>query len=138
VDGDPALRRNHDCQRAGGAAHGAADLDRRGARWRLIRISPLWSGAAKLDRMLSGTAAVSPDSFFIHSGVKPNMAEEQAAAAQEQPQQQFAMQRIYNKDVSFESPATPNVFKKPWQPKVNVDLNTRSNPVDEKATSRSS
>jgi len=58
------------------------------------------------------------------------MAEEQAGA-QEQPQQQFAIQRIYNKDISFESPATPEVFKKPWQPKVNVDLNTRSNPVDE-------
>jgi len=58
------------------------------------------------------------------------MADEQAGA-QEQVQQQFAMQRIYSKDVSFESPATPNVFKQPWQPKINVDLNTRSNPVDE-------
>jgi len=58
------------------------------------------------------------------------MAEEQAGA-QEQPQQQFAIQRMYNKDLSFESPATPDVFKKPWQPKINVDLNTRSNPVDE-------
>jgi len=59
------------------------------------------------------------------------MADEQAAASQEQPQQQFAMQRIYNKDVSFESPGTPDVFRKQWQPKVNVDLNTRSNPIDE-------
>jgi preprotein translocase subunit SecB len=59
------------------------------------------------------------------------MAEEQAAAATEQPQQQFAMQRIYNKDISFESPATPAVFRKQWQPKVNVDLNTRSNPLDD-------
>ncbi|MFK7829690.1 MAG: protein-export chaperone SecB [Congregibacter sp.] len=59
------------------------------------------------------------------------MAEEQAAASQEQPQQQFAMQRIYVKDVSYESPGTPNVFKQQYSPKVNVDLNTRSNPVDE-------
>lgn len=60
------------------------------------------------------------------------MAEEQAAAAQDnQQQQQFAMQRIYNKDVSFESPATPGVFRKQWQPKINVDLNTKSNAVDE-------
>jgi preprotein translocase subunit SecB len=58
------------------------------------------------------------------------MAEEQAAS-QEQPQQQFAMQRIYNKDISFESPATPEIFRKQWQPKVNVDLNTRSNPIDD-------
>jgi preprotein translocase subunit SecB len=63
------------------------------------------------------------------------MAEEQAAAeqaaGQEQPAQQFIMQRIYNKDISFESPGTPNVFTKQWQPKVNVDLNTRSTPIDE-------
>ncbi len=58
------------------------------------------------------------------------MAEEQAAAGA-QPQQQFAMQRIYTKDVSFESPGSPEVFKKQWQPKVNVDLNTRSDKVDE-------
>jgi len=60
------------------------------------------------------------------------MAEEQeGAAATEQPQQQFAMQRIYAKDLSFESPATPNIFKTQWQPQVNVDLNTRSDKIDE-------
>lgn len=59
------------------------------------------------------------------------MAEEPAAGSQEQAQQQFAMQRIYNKDLSFESPATPDVFKKQWQPKVNVDLNTKSDKIDE-------
>ncbi|MFK8041929.1 protein-export chaperone SecB [Congregibacter sp.] len=59
------------------------------------------------------------------------MAEEQAAATQEPAQQQFVLQRIYNKDLSFESPATPEIFKKQWQPKVNVDLNTRSNAIDE-------
>ena len=59
------------------------------------------------------------------------MAEEQAAGTQEAPQQQFAMQRIYSKDLSFESPATPDVFKKQWQPKVNVDLNTKSDKIDE-------
>jgi preprotein translocase subunit SecB len=61
------------------------------------------------------------------------MAEEetQAAAGGEVPQQQFTIQRIYTKDLSFESPASPNVFRKQWQPKVNVDLNTRSTPVDE-------
>lgn len=51
--------------------------------------------------------------------------------ADEQVQQQFAMQRIYTKDVSFESPSTPEVFKKQWQPKVNVDLNTKSDTIDE-------
>jgi preprotein translocase subunit SecB len=61
------------------------------------------------------------------------MADEQVAA-QGQAQQQFVMQRIYNKDLSFESPSTPGVFKKQWQPKVNVDLNTRSNTIDEQGT----
>jgi preprotein translocase subunit SecB len=56
------------------------------------------------------------------------MAEEESgvAAQPEQPQQQFVMQRIYAKDLSFESPAAPAVFKKQWQPKVSVDLNTKS------------
>ena len=59
------------------------------------------------------------------------MADEEVAGTQEQPQQQFAMQRIYNKDISFESPSTPDIFRKQWQPKVNVDLNTKSDKVDE-------
>ncbi len=62
------------------------------------------------------------------------MADEQAQAAgtaQDQPQQQFTLQRIYTKDMSFESPATPGVFRKQWQPKVNVDLNTKSDKIDD-------
>ena len=61
------------------------------------------------------------------------MAEDQAAgAAQEQQvQQQFTMQRIYAKDVSFESPASPDIFRQNWQPNVNVDLNTRSSKADD-------
>jgi len=59
------------------------------------------------------------------------MAEEEQPASTQQPQQQFAMQRIYTKDISFESPATPDVFRKQWQPAVNVDLNTKSNKIDD-------
>ena len=61
------------------------------------------------------------------------MAEEQdaGAAQDEQVQQQFTMQRIYAKDVSFESPASPDIFRQNWQPNVNVDLNTRSSKADE-------
>lgn len=55
------------------------------------------------------------------------MAEEQAA--KQQPQ--FTVQRIYTKDLSFESPATPEIFKKQWQPKVTVDLNTKSEAIDQ-------
>lgn len=62
------------------------------------------------------------------------MADEQQAAgtqADDQPQQQFTMQRIYTKDLSFESPDSPAVFRKQWQPKVNVDLNTKSDRIDD-------
>ena len=60
------------------------------------------------------------------------MAEEQAAGTnQEQPQQQFALQRIYTKEISLESPATPAIFKKQWQPQINVDLGTKSDKIDE-------
>jgi preprotein translocase subunit SecB len=59
------------------------------------------------------------------------MAEEQAAGNQAQPQQQFALQRIYTKDISLESPSTPAVFKKQWQPQVSVDLGTKSDRIDE-------
>jgi preprotein translocase subunit SecB len=54
------------------------------------------------------------------------MAEEQAV----KQQQQFTVQRIYTKDMSFESPSTPEIFKKQWQPKVAVDLNTKSHAID--------
>jgi preprotein translocase subunit SecB len=53
------------------------------------------------------------------------MADEQTA------NQQFSVQRIYTKDLSFESPMTPQVFKNQWQPKIGVDLNTQSNAIDE-------
>ena len=59
------------------------------------------------------------------------MAEEQAAGSQAQTQQQFALQRIYTRDISLESPAAPAVFKKQWQPKVSVDLGTKSERIDE-------
>lgn len=64
------------------------------------------------------------------------MAEEnntQAAenGAQQAPEQQFAMQRIYLKDLSFESPMGVDAFKQQWQPKVNQELNTKTNKVDD-------
>lgn len=61
------------------------------------------------------------------------MAEEEVTAGnqEEAPRQQFAMQRVYVKDLSFESPTTPAVFKQEWKPQMNVDLNTRSNKIDD-------
>ena len=59
------------------------------------------------------------------------MAEENFGSTPDREEQQFIMQRIYTKDVSFESPDSPEVFLKTWQPKINVDLNTKSNLVDD-------
>ena len=42
---------------------------------------------------------------------------------------QFAIQRIYVKDMSFETPNSPRVFTEQWDPSINVDLNTSANPL---------
>ncbi|MGV6858279.1 MAG: protein-export chaperone SecB [bacterium] len=38
----------------------------------------------------------------------------------------FEIQRVYLKDGSFESPAAPAIFTKPFQPESNVELNSHS------------
>lgn len=52
-----------------------------------------------------------------------------AAAAQQdetqQPANQFALQRIYIKDLSFEAPKSPEVFRDDWQPNIELSLNTQ-------------
>lgn len=40
----------------------------------------------------------------------------------QQPEQQVDIQRIYVKNLSFESPSTPDVFTKQCQPEIKVDL----------------
>lgn len=52
------------------------------------------------------------------------MADNQQAAAGNENQPQFALQRIYVKDLSFESPNSPDVFQEQWKPQVSLDLNT--------------
>ena len=46
-------------------------------------------------------------------------------------EQQFALQRIYIKDSSFEAPLGAQAFTKQWHPQVHVDLNTGANRVDD-------
>lgn len=54
------------------------------------------------------------------------------AATTEQPQgPQFALQRIFLKDSSFESPRSPLVFQSQWSPKINFDIKTRSEKVQD-------
>jgi preprotein translocase subunit SecB len=40
---------------------------------------------------------------------------------------QFAIQRVYVKDISFETPNSPAIFQKEWAPEVKLDLDTSSN-----------
>ena len=36
------------------------------------------------------------------------------------------LERIYLKDASFESPASPSIFESPWKPDLKVDINTKA------------
>ncbi|MBA54128.1 MAG: protein-export chaperone SecB [Pseudomonadales bacterium] len=51
-------------------------------------------------------------------------------AAGQQPQQQFQLQRIYLKDLSYEAPKTPLLFKENWKPDVNLEMNNASSEVE--------
>ena len=51
-------------------------------------------------------------------------------AEQAKDEAQFIIQRIYTKDVSFESPNSPAVFAQDWQPETNLQLNTNVNALE--------
>ncbi|MDC0610109.1 protein-export chaperone SecB [Vibrio sp.] len=53
------------------------------------------------------------------------------AAQQQAPEQNFSIQRIYLKDLSFEAPNSPVIFQKDWEPNVNLDLDTQSRELGE-------
>lgn len=59
-----------------------------------------------------------------------------ANTAANQPQQQqaspeFGIQRIYIKDLSFEAPHAPDIFRTDWSPEVTLDLNTVVNKMSD-------
>ena len=64
------------------------------------------------------------------------MAEEQqangAAAENQQQQPQFAIQRIYAKDISFETPSSPAIFRKEWKPDLKLDLNVKHEKIEDR------
>ncbi|WP_153445973.1 protein-export chaperone SecB [Vibrio algicola] len=53
------------------------------------------------------------------------------AEAAPQEQQNFTIQRIFLKDISFEAPNSPNMFQKEWEPDVNLELDTQSRELGE-------
>lgn len=52
-----------------------------------------------------------------------------AGAQAEGPQ--FGIQKLYIKDVSFEAPNSPDVFREQWQPDIQVGLNNKTQHLDE-------
>lgn len=60
----------------------------------------------------------------------PESGNPQDVGAEGAPQRQLAIQRIYVKDVSFESPASPRVFTRDWRPEVTTSLGTQSRPLE--------
>ncbi len=53
------------------------------------------------------------------------MAEENTAV-----ERQFAIQKIYTKDVSFETPNSPQIFTQKWEPAVDINLGTQVETLD--------
>ncbi|PCH60675.1 MAG: protein-export chaperone SecB, partial [SAR86 cluster bacterium] len=43
----------------------------------------------------------------------------------------FALQRIYLKDASLECPRSPMVFQSQWSPKINFDIKTKHNKIQD-------
>ena len=43
----------------------------------------------------------------------------------------FSIEKIYLKDVSFETPAAPAVFTEDWEPEINMDLNSHGHLINE-------
>lgn len=46
-------------------------------------------------------------------------------------QPQFDIQRIYVKDISFETPNSPAIFTVEWKPEINLDINTTASKLGE-------
>lgn len=46
-----------------------------------------------------------------------------------QNKQDFGIQRIYIKNLSFESPQSPAIFRDDWAPTISMDLDTKANPL---------
>jgi len=51
-------------------------------------------------------------------------------ATNENNEPQFSIEKIYLKDVSFESPSAPGVFTEDWTPEINMDLNTQGQALE--------
>ena len=48
---------------------------------------------------------------------------------QESSEAQFAIQKVYVKDISFETPNSPEVFKMEWKPVVDMHMTNEATPI---------
>ncbi len=51
------------------------------------------------------------------------------AVAPDPNQGRFGIQKVYIKDLSFETPHSPQIFQEEWKPSVNLDLSSTASPV---------
>ncbi|MDC9728323.1 MAG: protein-export chaperone SecB [Methyloprofundus sp.] len=54
------------------------------------------------------------------------MAEEKQAE-----EKQFSIQKIHTKDISFETPNSPQIFTQKWEPNVDFNLSTSATPLED-------
>lgn len=47
----------------------------------------------------------------------------------EQQEKQFVIQKIFVKDLSFETPNSPQIFTEQWKPELNLNLNTEAKQI---------
>ena len=52
---------------------------------------------------------------------------QEAATDASAQQQQFIIERVYVKDISFEAPNSPAIFTQDWEPDTNLNLTTKVN-----------
>ncbi len=56
---------------------------------------------------------------------------EQAQNEQQGSEAQFMIQRIYIKNLSFETTNTPAIFQQKWEPELSLDINTQHTKLDD-------
>lgn len=51
--------------------------------------------------------------------------------SEENQEKQFAIQKVYTRNVSFEAPNSPEIFTQDFQPQLDVDLNVESRSLED-------
>jgi preprotein translocase subunit SecB len=62
---------------------------------------------------------------------QPEQPDQQGPATGGPSQRRYSIEKLYLKDVSFESPNSPAVFTGAWSPEIKLQLNSHANPVAE-------